>query len=150
MRTHTRTHRVPLCPSSALFFLRCKRTGPRQNLSRLIARLSSTSIHYKAMPGYTQPPPCPEAVSMGWACILGERRVFGLRGPTGRQSLSQATWVPAGMSKGAEIIVSNHWDQCAYRGSDILKSRRIWTSGQSFLWLGSWLRSLCSLDRLGP
>lgn len=80
----------------------------------------------------------------------GKGEVSGLRGPTGRQSPSQATWVSAGMSKGMATIVSNHWDQRSNNGLDILKSQLSWKSGQSFLWLGAWLKRLCSLDRLGP
>ena len=55
-----------------------------------------------------------------------------------------------GMCKGAVMIVSNHQDRCFNDGLDILKSQLSWKSGRSFLWLGTWPRSLCSLDRLGP
>lgn len=79
-----------------------------------------------------------------------EGEVPGLCGPTGRENPSQATWVSAGMSKGMATIVSNHSDQRSNNGLDILKSQLSWKSGQSFLWLGAWLKCLCSLDRLGP
>ena len=82
---------------------------------------------------------------------MGEGGVSGLRGPTGRQNLSQATWVSAGGVQGDSNnsfqplgLVFQQWVRY------ILKFQLSWKAGQSFLWLGAWLRSLCSLDRLGP